>query len=194
MPTKRSTDGAEIFQFRTQLLHYASRRLGGMHVAQDIVQEAFLRWYQGDRSAVASPFSWLVTVVNRLCVDYWRRNAREVAVADVLPKDETFPGAVLDQWCDVIEAISLAACLNEEQRTALILREVFEWPYADVARIMNKTSVACRQVVHRARVLLQRSRPERGINSELAERFLAAIRDDDPQGALKLLYQTDSAA
>jgi RNA polymerase sigma-70 factor (ECF subfamily) len=165
-----------------------------MHAAQDVVQEAFLRWYQRDRSGVCSPFSWLLTVVNRLCVDYWRRNAREVVVPDVLPTDDTSPAAFIEQWCDVVEAISLAACLSEEQRTALVLREVFDWPYEEVARVLNKTRVACRQIVHRARVLLRQARPERDVHIDVAERFLTAVRDEDPRRALQLLYRSGTAA
>jgi RNA polymerase sigma-70 factor (ECF subfamily) len=84
--------------------------------------------------------------------------------------------------------------LNDEQRAALLLREVFEWPYEDVARMLKKSSVAARQVVHRARVALQRSHPERYVDAQIAKRFVEAIRDDDACGALELLYAADTAA
>lgn len=193
-----SCDRANAAQYRDRLFRHAYRKVKRPDVAEDVVQEALARWYQSDRRDVSSPYAWLVTVVNNLCVEHWRRGSREISVDSLLfAQDDAAPGNALEQWCDVVEAISLAMhSLNTEQRAALILRDMFDWPYDDVALTLKKSNAACRQLVHRARLVLGRTNAQRVRTAQKAVvmRFLQALRAEDPMAAIQAISRTASAA
>src|SRR3954468_3914600 len=198
-----STD--DILRHRPRLLGLAYRMLGVMEDAEDVVQEAYLRWHQGERDDVRSSEAWLVTVVSRLAVDRLRRVATERAdyigpwlpepVAIDAPASPT-PLPAPDRNVELASDLSVALLvllerLAPEERAAFLLREVFGADYAEIARILEKRPDAVRQMVHRARTRVQAGRPRvvapPEAHARLLERFLTAIAADDAHGVLALL-------
>jgi RNA polymerase sigma-70 factor, ECF subfamily len=189
--------GDDILRLRPRLLGLAYRMLGDMDDAEDVVQEAYLRWHQADRTDVRSAEAWLVTVVTRAAVNRLRRAAAERAtyIGPWLPEPiATDPAA--DRGAELASDLSVALLvllerLGPEERAAFLLREVFGTDYAEIARILERRPDAVRQMVHRARerVHAGRSRvaapPE--VHEQMIERFLAALAADDAPALLALL-------
>jgi RNA polymerase sigma-70 factor, ECF subfamily len=168
-----STDG--ILGHRPRLLGLAYRMLGDMDEAEDVVQEAYLRWHQADRQAVRSSEAWLVTVVTRLAVDRLRRLNVERAsypgpwlpepIATDLPAAPSAPAAP-DRRAELSSDLSVALLvllerLAPEERAAFLLREVFGTDYAQIARTLDRSQDAVRQMVHRARTRVHAGRHSR---------------------------------
>jgi RNA polymerase sigma-70 factor (ECF subfamily) len=172
----------------------AYRMLGSVSEAEDAVQEALLRLHraldQGQR--IESPRAYLATLVTRLCIDQLRsaRVRRERYVGEWLPepllaaREEDDPA----QHAEMADSLSLAFLvllerLSPEQRAAFLLREVFDYPYDEVARIVATTEANARQLVSRARRHVDSGRPRyepsAELRDELAGRFLAAWEDGD---------------
>lgn len=179
--------------------------LGDMDEAEDVVQEAYLRWHQGDRETVQSPEAWLVTVVSRLAVDRLRRAATERAaypgpwlpepIATEAPLAPSAPEAP-DRGAELASDLSVALLvllerLAPEERAAFLLRDVFGTDYAEIARILERRPDAVRQMVHRARTRVHSDRPRIAtppeMHERLLERFLAALAEDDAPALLALL-------
>ena len=196
---------ADVLRHRPRLLGLAYRMLGVMEEAEDVVQEAYLRWHQGDRGDVRSSEAWLVTVVSRLAVDRLRRVATERAdyVGPWLPEPVAIdaPGSPTplpapDRNVELASDLSVALLvllerLAPEERAAFLLREVFGAEYAEIARILERRQDAVRQMVHRARTRVQAGRPRvtpaPEQHAQLLERFLAALAADDAPTVLSLL-------
>lgn len=186
---------------RAHLFGVAYRMLGSRAEAEDVVQEAWLRVADVDE-AIASPRAYLTTVVTRLCLDALgsARARREHYVGPWLP--EPLVELVLDPPPDPIEraeSIHLAFLvllerLSPLERAAFLLREVFELPYAEVARALGAEEPACRQLVARARGHVDAGRPRFTIE-ETRERalfaaFLGACASQD-EAALGALLAED---
>lgn len=177
----------------------AYRMLGDLDDAEEVVQEAYLRWHQGDRGDVRSSEAWLVTAVSRLAVDRLRRRATERAayVGPWLPMPVAvgaLPSPARD--AEIASDLSVALLLllerlAPEERAAFLLREVFDTGYDEIARILARSETAVRQVVHRARrrVRAERARfaAPRAAHAELLERFVAALAAEDAAGVVALL-------
>jgi RNA polymerase sigma-70 factor (ECF subfamily) len=172
--------------------------------AEDIVQEAFVRWIQEDSREVQSPKAYLSTIVVRLCIDQLRsaRAQREVYVGPWLP--EPIATGLRQELVDttvLAESLSFAFLVMLEnlgplERAVFLLREVFEYEYAEIAAIVGKSEANCRQVFHRAQQHLgeRRYRPPRfDVSHEQQERitdqFLRASTNGDMQGLLNLLTE-----
>jgi RNA polymerase sigma-70 factor, ECF subfamily len=198
----------DLLQHRPRLLGLAYRMLGIMEEAEDVVQEAYLRWHQGDRGDVRSSEAWLVTVVSRLAIDRLRRAATERAgyVGPWLPEPveldaSIYPAAPTplpapDHRAELASDLSVALLvllerLAPEERAAFLLREVFGAEYDEIARILDRRQDAVRQMVHRARTRVHAERPRVPVAPEahgkLLEKFIAAIMADDPEATLALL-------
>src|SRR5258705_6548599 len=144
---------------RKRLFAIAYRMLGTASDAADVVQEAWLRWQRADANEIDSPRAYLSTVVTRLAIDHLKsaRVQREHYVGPWLPEplvEET--GASPADQLVLAESLSMAFLLVLEElgpvdRAVYILRELFDYPYDDVARIVGKTPEHCRQLLHRAR-------------------------------------------
>ena len=179
--------------------------LGDMDEAEDVVQEAYLRWHQADQEAVRSSEAWLVTVVSRVAVDRLRRLNTERAaypgpwlpepIAVDTPAAPSAPPAP-DHRAELASDLSIALLvllerLAPEERAAFLLREVFGTEYAEIARILERSQDAVRQMVHRARTRVHADRPRVATppdaHEQLLERFLAALAADDEQALLALL-------
>ncbi|MEZ5407125.1 MAG: RNA polymerase sigma factor SigJ [Acidimicrobiales bacterium] len=202
MTPERAPDPVAVFQAeRPRLTGIAYALCGQVMDAEDVVQDAWLRW-QGvaDRAAIVNPAAWLTTVVSRLALDRLRsaRNQRETYVGPWLPEPLVTATALVgggggpgpDPGDVVAEAerLSLAFLaaverLNPVERAVLLLREVFDLDYADIAEVVGRTADNCRQIARRARDRVggtgrpHRPGPER--EGELAAAFFTALAGGD---------------
>src|SRR5579883_3521769 len=147
-------ESAQAFeQHRGQLFALAYRMLGSATDAEDIVQEAFVRWLQASEQDIQSPKAYLSTIVTRLCINQAAsaRAQREVYVGSWLPEPIlTTPGSEGAEKVLQEEALSFAFLVMLEQlgpleRAVFLLREVFEYDYPEIAAIVEKSEANCRQ-------------------------------------------------
>ncbi|MDB6153762.1 MAG: polymerase subunit sigma-70 [Chthoniobacteraceae bacterium] len=191
----------EIFnEHRKTLFGIAYRMLGRVSDADDMLQEAWMRWQKQDVAAVQSPKAWLVSAMTRLCIDQLRsaRREREDYYGVWLPEPliaATETGAGQEGLSDSLTMafMLMLESLGPVERAAFLLREVFEYDYADAALIVNKSEVNCRQIVRRAREQLQanpRTPPPPSAQAErLVEQFLAAAETGEVKELLALLAE-----
>jgi RNA polymerase sigma-70 factor (ECF subfamily) len=174
-------------ELRPYLFAIAYRMLGSVADAEDVVQDAFLRYHEADAEA-DSPKAYLATVTTRLAIDQLRsaRARREVYPGEWLPEPLVDDDAV--RHVETADSLSLAFLhllekLSPVERAVFLLREVFDYPYDEVAAIVGKSEDNCRQILARARrhILDGRHRFDvsREERDEVAERFLAAWEDGD---------------
>jgi RNA polymerase sigma-70 factor (ECF subfamily) len=179
----------------------AYRMLGSVSDAEDIVQEALLRLHLVLRHGeqIESPRAYLSTIVTRLCIDQLRsaRVRRESYVGEWLPEPlvDDVHGDPADH-AEVADSLSLAflvllESLTPEQRAAFLLREVFDYPYAQIAAIIGTSENNTRQLVARARKHVDEGRPRfeasQHQREQLAHSFLDALRDGDLHALEELL-------
>jgi RNA polymerase sigma-70 factor (ECF subfamily) len=193
---------AEFEQHRGRLFGIAYRMLGSRADAEDIVQEAYLRWHETNADAVRSSEAWLVTVVTRLCIDRLRAASveRERYVGPWLPEPIAVePAPSPEEKAELASSLSVAFLtllerLSPEERAAFLLHEVFDCDYPTIARILGKREAACRQMIHRARGRVRRDRRRFEVNHEeqrrLLEQFTAAMHLAD-EAALRALFAAD---
>jgi RNA polymerase sigma-70 factor (ECF subfamily) len=189
----------EVFEAeRSRLTGIAYRMLGSASDAEDIVQEAYLRWVDRRERDLDSAPSYLTTIVVRLCIDELRsaRARRETYVGPWLPEpvlvDDNDPGRV----AELADTLSLAfLVLLEElapvERAAFLLHDVFDYGYGEIAGMLGRQEPACRQLVSRARHRVgerrQRFDADEKAGRELAARFLIAVNEGDLGGLLEML-------
>jgi RNA polymerase sigma-70 factor (ECF subfamily) len=192
-----STDFFE--SLRPRLFGIAYRMLGIVADAEEVVQEAYLRWQQA-RDAPRSDEAWFVSVTTRLSIDRLRRNATERAAYEGQWLPEPVSLAPPDRDAELADDLSMAFLLllerlAPEERAAFLLREVFGAEYAEIADTLEKTEAACRQIVHRARERVRRERRRFDVapdaRERLARRFVEALRAEDRETMLAVL--TDDA-
>jgi RNA polymerase sigma factor (sigma-70 family) len=146
-------DRAEVFErHRARLFGIAYRMLGSVADAEDVLQSAYLRWHEADAAAVRSPEAWLVAVTTRLAVDRLRSAATERRryVGDWLPEPIPTPAPPADRRAELASDLSMAFLvllerLSPDERAALLLRDVFDASYEEIARALEKSETACRQ-------------------------------------------------
>ena len=190
---------AVFAEHRPLMFSIAYRMLGSSADAEDVLQEAYLRWQRAKDTDVRSPKDYLSTTVTRLAMDHLRsaRVRREVYVGPWLPEPLVGVDA-RDPLATTILAESLSTAflmllerLTPTQRAAYLLREVFAYEYADVARILDLTEANARQLVQRAKRHISEGRPrfpsDSGQANELTRRFLTACTTGDMQGLVSLL-------
>ncbi|CAM5233638.1 hypothetical protein SFUMM280S_08140 [Streptomyces fumanus] len=199
-----TTDTAtEVFEaHRPLLLGVAYRMLGRSADAEDVVQEAWLRWSGADRDGVREPRGYLVRVTTRLAVDRLRQiKARgETYVGPWLPEPwVTDLGATAPDAAEravLADSVSLAVLvvlesLSPLERAVFVLREAFGYPYAEIAAMLERGEAAVRQLAGRARRHVDERRPrydvDPGRRRDLTERFLAAAAGGDLDALLALL-------
>jgi RNA polymerase sigma-70 factor (ECF subfamily) len=183
---------------RPRLFSIAYRMLGTRADAEDVVQDAWLRWHGADESNLQSAEAWLVTVTTRLAIDRLRSRKieREAYVGWWLPEplvelDERTPESAAELASDVSVAFMwVLERLSPDERAAYLLRQVFDHDYADIATMLGKTEAACRQLVHRAQGRVQQERPRfqvaRDTHRELLATFMQAASTGD-RAAMKAL-------
>lgn len=193
-----SGDAAASFDpLRPRLVRVAYRMLGSMADAEDVVQEAFIRWMAADRASVDLPEAWLRRTVARLSLDVLKsaRRRRETYVGPWLPEPVVEPMSGLgtqDEAEDVTLPLLLALeRLSPLERAAFLLHDVFGASFEEVAETLGREEAAVRQLASRARTHVRASRPrfdvpkEKGL--EIAEAFFAASRSGDLAGLQTLL-------
>lgn len=184
---------------RQKLFGVAYRMLGSASEAEDVVQDAWLRYDAVAKDSIRSPEAFLTTIVTRLCLDRLKsaRATRDEYVGPWLPEPLLTDGrAGPEQSAALAESVSLAfmvllETLTPEERATFLLREIFEYDYESIAEILKTTPANCRQLFHRAKVHLQdrkpRFREDARRKHELVGRFLAALRDGDAAGFTSVL-------
>jgi RNA polymerase sigma-70 factor (ECF subfamily) len=199
MDTLTATPLDTFVRLRPRLFGIAYRMLGIRADAEDIVQEAWLRWQNGGSDGAHTPEAWLVTVVTRLSIDRLRgaQAERERYVGPWLPEplvEETAdsPESALEAAGDISTAFLLMLeRLAPEERAVFLLHQVFDFDHAEVAAMVGKTEAACRKVLQRARERVRAERPRFAVNRELhlelLGRFVQASRSGDPARVQALL-------
>jgi RNA polymerase sigma-70 factor (ECF subfamily) len=182
---------------RSRLVGLAYRITGSRTEADDIVQDAWLRWNGTDRGAIERPAAWLTTVTSRLAIDRLRsaRNRRETYVGPWLPE----PTTLAPDPAEGIEAaesltigfLAVLERLSPTERVVFLLSDVFGVPFADIAEAVDKTPDACRQVASRARRRVREDRPRFAPTDDdawrIAVAFLSAAQQGDTEGLVGLL-------
>lgn len=193
------TDDIAFAAQRTRLFAIAYRMLGVRADAEDVLQDAWIRWQGADRRAVQSAEAWLVTVVTRLAIDRLRAAIAERAAYEGLWLPE--PLVAIDAETPEVQAerasdLSLATMwmlqrLGPEERAAFLLRQVFDYDYAEVAQQLGKSEAACRQLVSRAAARVQQPQSRFDVPAEhhrqLLQRFVAASASGDKAAVRALL-------
>jgi len=197
------TEATDVFdQHRPVLIGVAYRMLGRVADAEDVVQEAWLRWSAAHRTAVREPRAYLVRTTTRLAIDRLRQiqARREAYVGPWLPEPlvTDYGYTVPDSAERVVlaESVSLAVLvvlesLSPLERAVFVLREAFGLPYAEIAGILDRGEAAVRQLATRARRHVAERAPRFEADPEqrrtLTERFLAAATSGDLDGLLAVL-------
>jgi RNA polymerase sigma-70 factor (ECF subfamily) len=193
---------------RPLLFSIAYRMLGSAMDAEDIVQEAWLRYQTADAGSVESPKAYLSAIVTRLSINQLNsaRVQRENYIGPWLPEPLLTEGTALSvyglqspaQNLVQHDAISMAFLvmlerLSAAERAVFLLREVFEYDYAEIAAILEKTEIACRQLFSRARRHVSKHRPRFESSAEsherLVESFLQAVEAGDVAALTELLAE-----
>ncbi|GAQ62509.1 RNA polymerase sigma-70 factor [Streptomyces scabiei] len=200
MTTDIATDVFE--EHRSVLMGVAYRMLGRVADAEDVVQEAWLRWSGADRSEVREPRGYLVRVTTRLSIDRLRQvqSRNEAYPGPWLPEpyvtdyavtvEDTAERAVLADTVSLAVLVVLES-LSPLERAVFVLREAFGYPYAEIAAMIDRAEPAVRQLAGRARRHVDERRPRYEVDPaerrELTERFLAAAAGGDLEQLMSLL-------
>jgi RNA polymerase sigma-70 factor (ECF subfamily) len=178
----------EFLEHRPRLLGIAYRMLGSMWDAEDVVEDAMVRWLAVDRAEVREPVAYLTTMVTRRALDQLRsaRVTRERYIGPWLPEPVGTDPSPLD-LLDTVErremvsvaTLRLMERLTPPQRAVLVLHDAFDVPHTEIAAVLEITADSSRQHLHRARAHLgdahQRFEPASEAHDELLERFLRAL-------------------
>jgi RNA polymerase sigma-70 factor, ECF subfamily len=193
--------GSRFERHRRHLIGLAYRMLGSYAEAEDVVQDAFLRFQAAEPDSVLDPRGYLSKTVARLCLDRLKsaRSRRETYVGTWLPEpimDDS--GLSPDSALELADELSFALLLTLDrlsplERTAFLLHDVFDMDFHAVAEVLERSESACRKLADRAREHVQDSRPrfERSEAEEtrLAAAFIDAMRSGDVNAFAKLLAQ-----
>jgi RNA polymerase sigma-70 factor (ECF subfamily) len=188
----------EAFEAHRRLLFtIAYEMLASTADAEDVVQDTWLRWCEVDPSQVHHPRAYLARIATRLSLNRLRAigRRRETYVGPWLPEPLLTTGDVADDAV-LAEAVSGAVMvvletLTPSERAAFVLREVFDFDYAEIGRILDKAPATVRQITHRARSHVRARRPrvpvDAGTHGEVLDRFLAAAAGQDLAALLTVL-------
>lgn len=190
---------ATFSQYRRRLLSIAYRMLGSASDAEDIVQEAFIRWQQTSKIEIVSPEAFLVTIVSRLCITHLQsaRIRREEYFGQWLPEpvstgdsNDPFSISQMDESLSMAFLVLLER-LSPTERAVFLLREVFDYEYSEISSMLEQSEANCRQILRRARQRVKESRPRFEASAEqhqeLLQRFLQASSRGDMDGLLALM-------
>ncbi len=182
----------EFEQCRPTLLGLAYRMLGDLSRAEDMVQDAWLRW-QARTVTVDVPRAFLLTTVARLCLNELGsgRARLEEARSDRLPEPVNLHDAGLDR-VEALDRVSMAFLvllqrLTPAERAVLLLHDIFDLSHADIASLLDKTEPACRQLLVRARASATTARRTLSVAPDVHARLLAAFADAASTGNVEAL-------
>lgn len=198
--TLTDSHAAAFEAHRGLLTGVAYRMLGSVSDAEDMVQEAWLRWSKAGE--VESPRGWLVTVVSRLCLDRLKsaQARREQYYGTWLPepflekeKTDRSPGAAVDESVSIALLLVLEK-LSPVERAGFLLHDVFGYDFEEIGRILDKPPVNCRKLVSRARERVRAEKPRfaatNGEHEELLKRFLNACRVGEIKPLMELFSES----
>ena len=194
---QREDEAVDRFQpHRAGLVRHAYRMLGSMAEAEDVVQEAYLRWHQTDRSVIREPRAFLSRTVTRLCLDVLKsaRVRRETYIGPWLPEPVLDPDPEEGGEDDLSLTLMMALeRLSPLERAAFLLHDVFGLGFDEVAATLDREPAACRQLAARARRNVRAARPRYAVardeGQRVAEAFLAASRSGDVTALRNLLAE-----
>ncbi|QFT01837.1 ECF RNA polymerase sigma factor SigJ (plasmid) [Labrenzia sp. THAF191b] len=189
---------AETEKLRPRLFSFAYRLLGSRQEAEDVVQEAFLRWHSAKTTDIRSAEAWLVTVLSRLCVDRLRaiRAERQNYVGPWLPEPLLSVEQSPDHTAELASDLSMALLvvlqrLSAEERVGFLMHDVFDCDYSEVSVALGKSEAACRQLVSRARRRVRRDKPRFEVSDaahgQLVKQYVQAVQERDADRIAKLL-------
>jgi RNA polymerase sigma-70 factor (ECF subfamily) len=198
-------DATQVFESsRRKLQGIAYRMLGSVPDAEEVVQDAWLRWSEvEDPGSIESPEAWLVTATSRLALD--RLRAAKVRRENypglwlpqpVLSHSPPTPEELLERADDISVAfLVLLEKLAPEARAAYLMREVFDVDYPQVAQVIGKSEATCRQLVHRAKEQLRDGQPRFRVSQDVHHQLLSRFATAATQGdfaSLKSLLDEDA--
>src|SRR3954454_3873579 len=199
MNTEQVGDATAVFEEHPSILIGAAYRiLGSRRDAEDVVQEAWLRWADVDHETIDEPRAFLLTVTSRLALNRVRQLAtrKESYVGPWLPEpvatDVRGDGAEAAQLADEVSMAMLIVLesLSPLERAAFVLTEVFGMPAPEVAETLDRSPAAVRQLVHRARSHVEARRPRQPVSDsrhrEITERFMVAAGGGDITALLEV--------
>ena len=180
-------------EYRSYLFALANRILGSAKDAEDLLQETFLRWYQTPLAQIRSPKAFLSTVLKRLCLNHLQSAhvRREECFGDIVPEQSSDPPvqSFVEQITPAL--LILLERLSPKERVVLLLREVFDCEYEEIAPLLKQSAVACRQMLRRARQRLLTERARFVATPEqlqlLARQFATACASGDFKGLTSIL-------
>jgi RNA polymerase sigma-70 factor, ECF subfamily len=194
----------DVFQsHRPLMFSIAYRMLGSASDAEDVVQDAWLRYRSAGAETIRSPRAFATTIVTRLCLDRLKsaRAAREQYVGPWLP-EPVLTTTAGDEAPDVMlqrsESVTLAFLmllerLAPEERAVFLLKEVFEYDHSEIAEVLGVSVANSRQILHRAKAHVAEGRPHLEGTPEsrraMAERFASALQSGDPEALTELLAE-----
>jgi RNA polymerase sigma-70 factor (TIGR02957 family) len=194
-----TTATQDFYSVRSRLHGIAYRMLGSVAEAEDLVQDIWLRWNASAGDTIDNPEAWLVSATTRLSIDRLRsaKVARLAYTGIWLPEPQLDQGpATPEQTHELADDVSVAFLvllerLEPQARAAFLMREVFDADYSEVAEMLGKSEVACRQIVSRARAAIQagagRPVPAPALQAALMRRFAEALSHGDFAGIQALL-------
>jgi len=186
---------AEFNRYRSLLFSIAYRMLGSVADAEDVVQETFLRWHGAPVEEIQSTRAYLVTIVSRLSINHLQsaRVRREEYVGPWLPEplvadsdSDPFTLARVDESLSMA-FLMLLERLSPVERAVFLLREVFDYEYAEIAQTVGKDEANCRQILRRARQHMAEIRPRFQASEEQREQLLARFLQASATGDLERL-------
>jgi RNA polymerase sigma-70 factor (ECF subfamily) len=186
-----------VERHRSRLFGVAFRMVGHVQEAEDLVQEAMLRWQGAERASIRQPEAWLVAVVTRLAIDRLRKaqSARAQYPGPWLPEPVAEEHLSPEYRTEIASDVSMAFFvllerLAPEERAAFLLRDVFGSGYGEIADVLGKSQAAARQMVHRARERVRTDRARfmvpREAKERLLGRFITALETGDKDALLSL--------
>jgi RNA polymerase sigma-70 factor (ECF subfamily) len=191
-----ANDANAIFhELRPRLQAIAYSLLGSVADAEDVVQDVWLRLHAADQSTINNVEAWLVTVTTRASIDRFRslKARRELYVGLWLPEPVLTEGPVTPEQIQErhgevsLALLSMLERLSPEGRAALLLREIFDVGYADIAEAIGKKESAIRQIVSRAKSQLRDDHPRYDVSPEAHERIVKRFAQALSTGQTKLL-------
>jgi len=174
---------AAFTEHKPRIFGVAYRMLGSVADAEDMVQETFLRWQKSDRTGIKSSEAWLTTVVTRLCINHLKlaRVQREEYIGPWLPEPIVAEDAIDPREnAEQAESLSMAflvilETLSPTERAVYLLREIFAYEFAEIARIVEKSETNCRQLLSRARQRVAERRPRFKTSADQQKRVVEAF-------------------
>jgi RNA polymerase sigma-70 factor (ECF subfamily) len=191
--------GEEFERYRVLLFSIAYRMTGSASDAEDLVQETWLRYQASGEQEITSPKAYLTTIITHLALDYLKsaRVTREQYFGAWLPEPVLTAddgGAILERQEELSLAfLRLLEALNPPERAVFLLHEVFDYPFGEIAEMLEKSPANCRQIFHRAKAALQdqhaRFHPEPERQRQLLLGFLSASQAGDMAAFTSLLAE-----